>query len=253
MAKPSPTLTIYLSPHLDDAVLSCGGRIAREGRTGRSACIVTVFAGDAPDAATAGAADADCMPNRRAEDQRANALVGADYRHWPFPEAAYRRDTAAGQALYPEMADLFGDVHPSDEDLVREVAAWINDLSPEASIVAPLGAGGHVDHHITRRAAELARGLDLTYYEDFPYAQKWGALAKLLRPRTTWRSSASRVTAADLDLKCLAISAHQSQTRVLFKDQRDLRRKVFLYAFRRRGERYWHRLEAADFALPFAR
>ena len=39
---------IYLSPHLDDAALSCGGQIARFRGEGRSVLIVTVTAGDPP-------------------------------------------------------------------------------------------------------------------------------------------------------------------------------------------------------------
>ena len=39
---------LYLSPHLDDAALSCGGQIAQATRQGRRVLIVTVMAGDPP-------------------------------------------------------------------------------------------------------------------------------------------------------------------------------------------------------------
>lgn len=239
MENQNPDPIVYLSPHLDDAVLSCAGRIAQESRTGLAVWIVTIFAGDPPETAALIGVDGETMPNRRREDQHACALVGAACRHWPFPEAAYRRDPATGRPAYPELADLFGALHPADEAWIDQVAARINQLPPAARVLVPLGVGGHVDHAITRQAAERARGGELTYYEDFPYAQKWGALSKVLRPRRRWRSTATRVSTADLDLKCRAIAAHASQAWILFKDARDLRRKVVRYAFRRRGERYW--------------
>ncbi|KAB2956573.1 MAG: PIG-L family deacetylase, partial [Thermoanaerobaculia bacterium] len=39
---------LVLSPHLDDAVLSCGGRIADEVARGRDVLVVTVFTADEP-------------------------------------------------------------------------------------------------------------------------------------------------------------------------------------------------------------
>ena len=39
---------LYLSPHLDDAALSCGGQIAQATRRGARVLIVTVMAGDPP-------------------------------------------------------------------------------------------------------------------------------------------------------------------------------------------------------------
>ena len=43
----------------------------------------------------------------------------------------------------------------------------------EAGVLfAPLGIGRHVDHLITRRAAqELGRPIPIVYYSDFPYSQ----------------------------------------------------------------------------------
>ena len=38
---------VYLSPHLDDAVLSCGGAIHRAGAAGEAVLVITVFAAEA--------------------------------------------------------------------------------------------------------------------------------------------------------------------------------------------------------------
>ena len=39
---------VYLSPHLDDAVLSCGGLIHRQVVAGQRPLVVTIFAGTPP-------------------------------------------------------------------------------------------------------------------------------------------------------------------------------------------------------------
>jgi LmbE family N-acetylglucosaminyl deacetylase len=81
---------VYLSPHLDDAALSCGGQIAQQTAAGLPVLIVTLMAGDPParplspfaqqlhtrwqlhDAPTAVAA-------RRAEDTAACRHLAAEY------------------------------------------------------------------------------------------------------------------------------------------------------------------------------
>ncbi|MEZ4728018.1 MAG: PIG-L family deacetylase [Caldilineaceae bacterium] len=45
---PSVYDAIYLSPHLDDVALSCGGQIFGATRTGQRVLIVTITAGDPP-------------------------------------------------------------------------------------------------------------------------------------------------------------------------------------------------------------
>ncbi|MBK8430550.1 MAG: PIG-L family deacetylase [Chloroflexi bacterium] len=133
---------LYLSPHLDDAVLSCGGQIAQQTAAGLPVLIVTLMAGDPParplsafaqklhdrwqlDAATAVAA-------RRAEDTAACDLLRADLQHWDIPDCIYRADPATGTALYNDGGAIFGSVHPADKQLAAELAlAWRNCPRPK--------------------------------------------------------------------------------------------------------------------------
>ena len=68
--------TIYLSPHLDDVALSCGGQVYMLGEIERPVLIVTVMAGEPPGLATSNYAQAlhdrwqlqiDVVARRRAE------------------------------------------------------------------------------------------------------------------------------------------------------------------------------------------
>lgn len=168
---------VYLSPHLDDAVYSCGGLMARQVSEDQSVTVLTVFAGDPPDGPLSEFAeelherwDLGEMPvsRRREEDLEACSLVGAGALHIDIPEAAYRFGPD-GDFMYPVEEAIFDDVEPSDEALIDQLAQVIEEVSPAgAQVYSPLAIGGHVDHVLVRRAAEqLTR--PVWFYHDLPY------------------------------------------------------------------------------------
>ncbi|MCZ7552073.1 MAG: hypothetical protein M5U05_05720 [Anaerolineales bacterium] len=64
---------------------------------------------------------------------------------------------------------MFGPIHPLEAGLVKRLSQKLSRAIPaEAQVVCPLAIGGHVDHRLTRAAAEAARQA-LLYYLDFPY------------------------------------------------------------------------------------
>lgn len=245
---------LYLSPHLDDAVLSCGGQIAQQTAAGQRVLIVTLMAGDPParplsafaqqlhqrwqllDAATA-------VASRRAEDRAACDRVHADFQQWTIPDCIYRYQ-ADGTALYNSGADIFGPIHPADVQLAADLAAQFASLPPAAAVYVPLTVGNHVDHQLTRLAAELWRPTaDLLYYEDYPYAQRAGAVAAVLNATpTTWTPHVVPLTTAALATKYEAISAYESQLSTFFSGRADLEAKVGGYAAQVGGEQLWRRV-----------
>lgn len=171
---------VYLSPHLDDAIYSCGGLIARQIHEGHSITVLTVFAGDPPPGPLTPFAGElherwqggeAAMNLRRQEDLEACARLGAAALHMGLPEAIYRKG-ADGEWLYPTEEAIFGQLDQADEALIGQLAEAIDEVSPAgAQVYAPVGFGGHVDHRLTRNAAErLERPLWL--YHDFPYAAR---------------------------------------------------------------------------------
>ena len=83
-------------------------------------------------------------------------------------DAIYRRGPG-GEALYPDAASIFGRMHPADDSRVEELAASLRQAIPQdAAMYVPLALGGHVDHRLTRLAAERL-GRPLWYYRDLPY------------------------------------------------------------------------------------
>ena len=184
---------IYLSPHFDDAVLSCGGLIFEQSRQGLQVEIWTIFAGDAPAGplsplalrchADWGIPDVhELVAARREEDLAAAAIVGAEIAHFSLPDCIYRR-SADGEPLYPD--EVFVPFHPFDQGLDADIAAALAaELEPQDILVSPLAIGDHVDHRLARLAAER---LDrpLRYYADIPYVFRIPKCSH--QPRRGWR------------------------------------------------------------------
>lgn len=172
---------LVMSPHLDDAVLSCGALLAHLAAR-HPITVATVFTAAAPppwslparrQLRALGGIDAeDFFAQRRAEDSDVLAGIGAAAVHLGFRDALFRRGRRG--PAYPTFRfdAARGRVASCDATLAAEVSARVAGLTPADLVLAPLGVGRHVDHLITRRAArELGRPIRTVYYSDFPYSQ----------------------------------------------------------------------------------
>lgn len=238
---------IYLSPHLDDAALSCGGQIAQRTGQGERVLIVSVMAGD-PTAVSDFARllhdrwelVADTVAARRAEDRAASAALGADWLHLDVPDCIYRT-SASGEALYASEAALFGPVDAGEmARLVPQLADQFAGLPSAGTIVAPLTVGNHVDHQIVRAAAERTYGRSLFFYEDYPYMRIPGARDLVIPPGAVgWQARVIPLTAVDIQAKVASIAAFASQVDTFFKDRADLAQQIHAFADEAGGERIW--------------
>lgn len=260
----SPGRRLYLSPHLDDAALSCGGQIARATRAGVRVEILTIFAGDEPGPALPTASPlvtriydlwqlspGEVMSTRRREDFAACRVLAAQAIHWELQEAIHRLDPGSQEALYPSLERLFGAVAPPEEGLVAALAARLAELAELAGepgstrIVAPLGVGGHVDHRIVRAAAERAFGASLLYYEEFPYiVWKHFALWRAGISGRSWESLREPLAEQEVAARIAAIACYASQVNPLFRTPARIERLVRRHVRRARGERLWRRVSA---------
>ena len=232
---------LYLSPHLDDAVLSCGGLIHRQANAGEAVTIATVCAGDPPAGPISayaaalharwglppdgGAATAEMVARRRAEDRAACARLGARIIHLGVPDVIYRRTEAGGTWTVEDDAGLFSGAARVDPalaaDLARDIDGRVRDARGAGApaplkVYVPLAIGDHVDHHLVRRAAERwwslrdsdpGGAIHLTYYEDYPYAEDDAAVARAVgRAAASTRAAASR-PAVDASRRPAALSA----------------------------------------------
>jgi LmbE family N-acetylglucosaminyl deacetylase len=167
---------IYLSPHLDDAVLSAGGLIYEQTKSGTPVEIWSFMAGLPSDTEYSPFAQLlhhqwgfstakDTFAARREEDKAAASLVGAVTVHFDFLDCIYRRDENGEWPYY----EISLPPHDMDRDLPRQIANTISPrLRPDDVLVCQLSVGSHVDHVLVRRAAELL-GRPLLYAIDVPY------------------------------------------------------------------------------------
>jgi LmbE family N-acetylglucosaminyl deacetylase len=254
-----PYQHIYLSPHLDDAALSCGGTIARYAAGYQPVLVVNICtrapAAAGPFSAFAeenhqrwGLDPAEAVTRRLAEDLMALEILGADSCQLDLFDAIYRMPER-----YNSNATLFGAL-VDDDTLLASLVGPLADLAarfPEAIIYAPLGVGNHVDHQATYVAALALRasGATLAFYEDFPYVAAPGALDERLSQVGGGEMFLQSTIDIDayLTRKVSAIEAYASQVGSLFGNATALAERVTAYAEGLRpdhgtyGERIWLR------------
>lgn len=229
---------VVLSPHLDDAVLSCGALMAHA--VERTEVLVVTFftaAGSPPYTFSgrqylrhAGQRDAERLyRERRAEDREVLEGLGVDWLHLGLVDGLFRRKPRpAGERLswvprvLPEATHVYptyrlhivrGRISPYDASTLACARAFLKELAsrPGTVLLAPLGVGGHVDHVLVRTAAALS-GEPVVYYSDFPYNQRHrpdpGFLRRNALVPVTWsRELATKVT---------LVRAYRSQANALF-------------------------------------
>ncbi len=237
---------IYLSPHLDDAVLSCGGMILNQRAAGTPVEIWNWMCGipadDQPLSDLARSVHAgweqdsakEAFLVRHVEERQATARVDAQARNFDLLDCIYRQ-ADDGSFLYPD--EIFVPPHVDDDHFVDEIAAKINEtLRPGDRLVAPLAIGRHPDHVIVRRAAEQT-GHPLYYYADIPYtiwhpdqfaAQTAGLSAEVIP-----------VSQAQLVIWQDAIAAYTSQMASLFLTEEMMRGAIVKYLQPYKGNKHF--------------
>jgi len=215
---------VYIAPHLDDAVLSCGGAIARYVDARAAVLVVTLCAGSPPSnnlspfaeyLHQAWALGDDPIAARRTEDLGALAVLGCDALQLDLLDAPYR------VAAYGERDAVFATPIPDDPlgPAAIHVLQQLHIQQPRAIIYVPLGVGGHVDHQLVYAAGMTlhSQGANVRCYEDTPYAATWpNALEQRLTALNTQFESELVDVGATLVRKLHAISIYRSQLGELF-------------------------------------
>ena len=228
---------VILSPHFDDGVLSCGGRIWQATQAKKSVRVISIFAGgpiaDVPPFAQVqhekwgNPPDANRL--RRAEDVAAYARLGCfDLCHFDAPDAVYRVNKD-GQPLYGTEEAIFGTIQPEECDYAESLSAEIEPyLLPDATILAPLGVGHHVDHLLGYAIGSLLRhkGHRVAFYEELPYIEAQHALEQALADKPTWQPEKISLSEAALAAKVDAMGYYRSQIPVLYGNDLAMSRRI---------------------------
>lgn len=253
---------IFLSPHFDDVVYSCGGTLGVQVSSGLRPLVITIFGGiPSPDLElspfarrvhqemgadyTKGPGNA--VEIRRKEDISALDYLEVDYLWLDYLDALYR----GSPAYYSDRNQLIGgDVHPSDASIDRQLASdllALQDRLPDAVWYAPLGVGRHVDHQIVCSAADRLsqRGAKVYYYEEFPYILEKDALEARKQELGLPLEPTLVEMSEMLPIRIAAAEMYASQATANFGSNEALKRSITDYTHNIRPietvhlERYW--------------
>ena len=255
---------IYLSPHFDDAIFSCGGNMGLQARSKQASLIITVFA-SVPSFkmkfysfgfrvhrgmgfTIRNSYYAQNIVNlRRREDVHAATYLQADLLWLDNLDAIYR----GTPSHYTQLEQLLGGVvHPKDiwiEKQLTQELLMVHKRMPDAIWYAPLGVGLHVDHQIVSLAAQrlMTYGAHVEFYEDFPYVAGAGVLQKVLPKLNTILQPTVVEVSQTLCLRQAAAELYASQISMSFGSKTAMSALLTNYAHsispekRVPMERYW--------------
>ena len=261
--SPMPTLTdhltscVFLAPHYDDVVLSCGGTVALAVDRGLPATMVTLFGGEITDETTSDFArekharwaldpSVDIVEQRREENRAAAAILGCRTWDLGFPDAIYRGDR------YTSNEQIYSGVFVGFEQALIELIVLEIRSLPEwreaSTLFVPLAIGGHVDHCIAFAIGRhFARAGSTVYaYEDCPYAIHTPAnVDRRLSELDPVLGAPEHVPVSEtLGRRLEATAAYATQLANLFRFTDDPARAISDFALRIGGalgpaERFW--------------
>ena len=162
--------SIYISPHEDDAVLSCGGKIASEHKN-KKILIITIFGRPSEITSKKFARRKkafDEYETRNIEDSGAMEFLNVDYVRLEYPELFFRGSllTLIFPTIDVKKNDLYSDLYIKLKSLITE------HLSSNGYVFFPLAIGAHRDHFITFQVGKALTNENrenLFFYEDIPY------------------------------------------------------------------------------------
>ncbi|HUN01921.1 MAG TPA: PIG-L family deacetylase [Niabella sp.] len=179
---------VFISPHLDDAVLSCGGLMQELARK-TELTVINVFTSAHSGPYTLSARKflqasgdfsnaAELYQARIEEDQRALLKLGVNVTNLGLKDALFRRKPK--ESLFGKILPEFNHVYPTykwhitgsvnkNDPALADLRKQLEKLNlKEAVVFAPYGIGNHVDHQLV---SAVSRSLfkKLVLYSDFPY------------------------------------------------------------------------------------
>jgi LmbE family N-acetylglucosaminyl deacetylase len=261
---------LFLSPHYDDAVYSCGGLIAQLTRAGKQARVYTVMGAKPPEILpdtpivqelhARWEAGEDPVKARRQEDETAVYLLDGQvgYNN-AIPDCVYRT-AHGGRPLYPDEASLFGVVDPDDPAITtlelklptasqlwqdiqfdeHDNPMFIQQDPALITVYAPLGVGNHVDHQIVRdwafKLRQVYPTLTLMLYEEYPYIREPQKIDPLVAAMPVPLTRLPQVLdEAAIEAKIAAVGAYVTQRSTFWPDDEAMNKDIRAILMQRGG------------------
>jgi len=237
---------IYISPHLDDSVLSAGGLIYEQAQAGLNVEVWTIVSGFPPPGELTpfaqmlhsqwgtGSAE-ETVKIRRTEDLTALNSLGAKAIHFNIPDCIYRRDLN-GEPLY---LNIFVPPHEAEASLVDQITQELaGRLQPDDQVVCQFAIGGHIDHILVRMAVEQL-GQSLLYLADLPYL--FNQPGELKHKTVNMKVTSHPITETGLTCWIRAILAYASQLNTLFVNLEEMEESIRQYHKQWNGIPLWNK------------
>lgn len=175
---------IFLSPHLDDAVASCGGTIAKLVYEREDVLVVTIYTRQ-PDLKSLSKKFQKfaIYDQRKKEEQVALDKLSADYKWLDIEERAYRtplikKPTDVFKINLSEGLKQFINISEIQAELEK-----IFEKNPKSKIYSPLGIGNHFDH-VEVFLASLMYMVDNALFDNFLfYVDFYGITSTKIRKK----------------------------------------------------------------------
>lgn len=222
---------IFLGPHFDDCILSCGELIDKYIKEGNDVQAITFFTGFPDSEKLSSAAkefhsncflDDQSMLYRADEDVNALSKLGCNYRHLGFYECLYRQDTN-GQYLYPDLKNIYHLEKTESKELFDKMLSEVKKIIEKSDIIfAPLGLGNHADHlllHNVVKEAEKYTDKKIYYYEEVPYVCYYYKKRKTSNWGNGMTSKLIYVSNENWTTKVDTIKFYRSQLHILWKNE----------------------------------
>ena len=238
---------IFISPHLDDISLSCGGIVHQLTKNGDQVQIWTIFAGDPPSSDYPDFAlslhkrwklDRDIVKNRRSEDIASCEILGAITRHFQYPDCIYRK-FGNGQPVVQKEADLYRKISGNQRFLVDKITLELSQKLEHGQIlVAPLSIGNHLDHRIVKKSVDKLKNQTIYYYTDYPYNLTSDVAIQTMIPSNYIKKSFN-LENDDIIAWHNSVSAYQSQISTFWSGVNEMKQKIINYAKEDGGNHLW--------------
>lgn len=236
---------IFLSPHLDDISLSCGGIVNFLNNQNVKTEIWTFFAGIPDTHQLTPFAQSlhdrwqlsyDAPKTRREEDIQACSILGANYRHFDFLDCIYRVDNQ-GNPIITKEEDLYQDLPHSQDKLVFEINNLIKTSLKKGDIlISPLAIGNHVDHQIIYQSIINLDANMVLFYEDYPYVIRSQVNQGLYKQLTAIEFN---LEPENLDNWHKSIAAYTSQISTFWKSIENMRSEIIDFHNKGGGKNLW--------------
>lgn len=231
----------FISPHLDDAVLSAGGLIASLAKhTDVTVATVCTRASERPYTLSTkaflkqcGYTDGDTLyTDRRAEDKQLLHSNGVRTVHLGHVDGAWRKKTFVSGLtrflgrILPEFIHRYpthrfhianGRVHAEDRetvDTLKEQLMGLVGFGRQYYVFCPVALGSHVDHIITQKVCADTFPENLVFWSDFPYNTEPISQSELTKSGLVLAG----VWNNNLETKAELIRGYKTQMKLMFPD-----------------------------------